>query len=190
MKPKAPKAKSKKKAPAVRAGELLYHAAHGLCRVMEVERTSDRGTNLVLTPKVPGKMGIRFVVPADGLEATGFHPLVSPAEAKRVLEYFRDGKPEEAFPAPGESSPGFAAENQTWALARTLLACCHDKVRDTKDKRLREAIDRSVRALVGELAYVLKLTPEQMVGRMRETLGSSTRKNVLLTTSLNAILED
>ena len=69
-------------------GDLLYHPIHGLCRVERVTRPSSPGQgdlSYSLVPKIAAKMKSRFVISAVDLEISGFHGLVTPREANKIL---------------------------------------------------------------------------------------------------------
>lgn len=150
-------------------GDLLYHSTHGLCRVERVTRSSSPGQgglSYSLVPKVAARMKSRFVISAADLEASGFHGLVSPKEANKILNYLKAGH--------GKSLPGTDSslnpQNQAWGLAQALQAFAHDKF-EAKDQRKRQALERSARGLVGELSCVFKTTLKKTADRIQKSLG-------------------
>ena len=150
-------------------GDLLYHSVHGLCRVERVTRPSSsgqEGLSYSLVPKVVAKMKSRFVISATDMEISGFHGLVSPREANKILLYLKAGN-EHGHP---ETGPNATPEVQAWGLARSLQAFAHDKF-EAKDQRKRQALERSARGLVGELSCVFKITLKKTADRIQKSLG-------------------
>jgi len=156
-------------------GDLLFHAVHGVCRVDEVDKkgpVSREAVNYSLVPNNANKMKVRFVVPAAEMKLSGFHALVSRKGAEEILEYLKDGD----FTAGSE-------EDQTWTLAKAIFTSSHDEL-GMKDARKRQALERSARGLVGELAFVLKMTLKEMVVSIKKSLGNPSRINPTLLAAL------
>ena len=150
-------------------GDLLYHSTHGLCRVERVTGgdSSDReGLSYSLVPKVVAKMKSRFVISATDMEISGFHGLVSPKEANKILLYLKAGNEQSR----SETGVPATSEEQAWGLARSLQAFAHDKF-EAKDQRKRQALERSARGLVGELSCVFKTTLKKTADRIQKSLG-------------------
>jgi len=166
-------------------GDLLYHSTHGLCRVERVTRpSSSEGLSYSLVPKVAHRMKSRFVISAADMELSGFHELVSPKEANKILHYLKAGN-DNGHPATGTEAP---AEEQAWGLARSLQAFAHDKF-EAKDQRKRQALERSARGLVGELSCVFKTTLKKTADRIQKSLGR-TRINPSVLSALTLAGED
>lgn len=169
-------------------GDLLYHPIHGLCRVERVTQPNlsrREGLSYSLVPKMVAKMKSRFVISAADLEISGFHGLVSPREANKILNFLKSGNgkhhPEPTAPA----NP----QDQTWGLARTLLTLAHDKF-EAKDQRKRQALERSARGLVGEFSCVFKLTLKKTAERILKNLGNTSRINPSVLSALAVAGED
>ena len=144
-------------------GDLLYHAVHGLCRVDDVTTENQSGREVLrysLVPKTANRMKVRFDVSNTDLQASGFHAPVSMKEAREILEYLRAGDPAAA-----------TDEDQAWVLARTVLSSSQDAP-EFKDARKRQALERSARGLVGELALVLKMTLSDAAASVQKSLGN------------------
>ena len=156
-------------------GDLLYHPIHGLCRVERVTRpiqASQEGLSYSLVPKIATKMKARFVISATDLEISGFHGLVSPREANKILNYLKAGN--------GKSHPetdsSLNLRDQAWGLARALQTFAYDKF-EAKDQRKRQALERSARGLVGELSCVFKTTLKKTADKVLKNLGHGSRIN-------------
>lgn len=161
-------------------GDLLFHAVHGLCRVNEIMKQSESGEKVVcysLVPKVVERMKVRFIITAGNMEASGFHLLVSLKEANEILQYLKAGNTGARLKLEAVSS--LSQENQIWVLAKALLSFAHDNW-DAKDKRTRQMLDRSAKGLVGELAFVFKMTLEEMAEKIRKSLGEVSTINPLV----------
>lgn len=156
-------------------GDLLYHPIHGLCRVERVNqpsRADQRELSYSLVPKVATRMKSRFVISAKDLEISGFHGLVSPKEANKILNYLKAGNGKRRSETDLSSNP----QSETWGLARSLQTFAHDKF-EAKDQRKRQALERSAKGLVGELSCVFKLTLKEAADRVRKNLGHTSRIN-------------
>jgi hypothetical protein len=169
-------------------GHLLYHPIHGLCRVERVTRPSppSRGDlSYSLVPKVATKMKARFVISATDLEISGFHGLVSPREANKILHYLKAGN--------GKGHPGTDSsshlQDQAWGLARALQTFAYDKF-EAKDQRKRQALERSAKGLVGELSCVFKTTLKKAADKVLKNLGPTSRINPSVLSALALAGED
>ncbi|OGX11987.1 MAG: hypothetical protein A2351_07730 [Omnitrophica bacterium RIFOXYB12_FULL_50_7] len=169
-------------------GDLLYHPIHGLCRVERVTPPSlyDRGgPSYSLVPKIATRMKSRFVISAADLEVSGFHGLVTPKEANKILHYLKAGN--------GKGHPGTDSssnpQDQTWDLARALQTFAYDKF-EAKDQRKRQALERSAKGLVGELSCVFKITLKKTADRVLKNLGHASRINPSVLSALALAGED
>jgi hypothetical protein len=169
-------------------GHLLYHPIHGLCRVERVTRPSQPGQggpSYSLVPKVATRMKARFVISASDLEVSGFHGLVSPREANKILSYLKAGN--------GTSLPKTALspslQDQAWGLARALQTFAYDKF-EAKDQRKRQALERSAKGLVGELSCVFKTTLKKTADKVLKNLGHTSRINPSVLSALALAGED
>lgn len=163
-------------------GDLLFHPVHGLCRV---ERVTQPGPSYSLVPKIATKMKSRFVISAADMEVSGFHNLVSPKEANKILHYLKAGNGKDRPGSDTTTSPQVHA----WDLAHGLLTFAHDKF-EAKDQRKRQALERSAKGLVGELACVFKLTLKKTADRIQKNLGRGPRINPSVLSALTLAGED
>ena len=163
-------------------GDLLYHAVHGVCRVVEVDKQKQSGKQALyysLVPKVASQMKSRFIIEATGMEASGFHALVSLKEANKILDYLKEGDKEPA-PIPlavnPRTGPSFVGQNQAWGLARAIVFFSHEKF-EAKDQKKRQLLERSAKGLVGELALVFKSSLKETAARIQKSLGGAPKIN-------------
>lgn len=155
-------------------GDLLFHAVHGLCRVERVIEQQQAGKKIKaysIVPRVMSKMKVRFVVAVGDLEMAGFHRLISPKEAKKILNYLKAGD-------------GSAVQTEPkWILARNILAFSADKLK-TRDQRRRQMLEQSIKGLVGEFAFVFKVTLKEAAAKIEKSLGKLPKTVPLLQTVL------
>lgn len=155
--------------------DLLFHSVHGLCRVAAVTcppRTPEETYTLV--PVAMTHARVRFTVPRNSLESSGFNKLISPKEAHAILEYFKTGRKRES------------ASGSAWLLAMTIWteSCSKESV---KDVRKRQRLERSVNGLAEELAFVLKTTAFDIAERMQKNLAALMTINPLVLSALTSI---
>lgn len=166
---------------------LLYHSAHGLCRVDELIREMRSGKEVLsyaLVPKLATKMKVRFVVSDLDMEMSGFHPLVSVKEANEILEYLKAGEIETALPAKiPQSDDHSAQENHPWNLAKGILSLSSQNF-EIKDQRKRQILRRFAKGLVGEFAFVFKMTLKETSLKIRKSLGGISKINPLVLDAL------
>jgi len=174
-------------------GALLYHAVHGLCRMDKIIKQNQSGKEVLyysLVPKTADKTKTRFIINAADMKASGFHVLVSLKEANKILEYLKAGNiaatPSGAAP---KTVSSFAQQNQTWSLAQGILSFSHDKF-EAKDQRKRQMLERSARGLVGELAFVFKITLKETAARVQKSLGNTSKINPSVLVALAHAGED
>ena len=122
-------------------------------------------------------MKMRFTLALTDMAASGFHGVVSFQQANKILAYLKAGN--------GKSIP----ENQTWALAQKILAFSSDKAA-SKDQRKRHMLQCSIKGLVGELAFVFKITLKEMAERIRISLGKISKINPVVLAALSNASED
>ena len=175
------------------AGDLLYHAVHGLCRIDKITKQKLAGKEVryySLVPKLTNRMKARFTISAADMEASGFHLLVSLKEANKILDYFKAG---DRAKIPPDAEPynvtSFSQQTQTWGLAQAILSFSHDKF-EAKDQRKRQALERSAKGLVGELAFVFNVTLKETAARVQKSLGSVAKINPSVLTALANACED
>ncbi|MDD5216670.1 MAG: hypothetical protein PHN49_04900 [Candidatus Omnitrophica bacterium] len=164
-------------------GNLLYHAAHGLCRVKQLTRQIEAGKEVLfyaLEPSSANKTKVRFIIPAVNVQASGFHSLVSTMEAKGILKYLGDGN----------SAPlAEGSEYEASYLAKEIFSFSRVD-RTVKDLKNRRRMERSVHGLVGELAVVLKMTLNETVRIIRKNLGDASKINPLVMSALDHAVEN
>ncbi|MBI4388232.1 MAG: hypothetical protein HY582_04245 [Candidatus Omnitrophica bacterium] len=173
--------------------DLMYHSAHGLCRVNELIKENRSGKEVLcyaLVPKVATRNKVRFVVADSDLGISGFHPLVSVKEADEILEYLKAGDIT-AIPGNGEPKVAsrFAQENHPWKLAEELLSFSNAGV-EIKDKRKRQVLERSIKGLVEELALVFQITLKETATKIRKCLGSLSGISPLILGALEQAVRD
>ena len=161
-------------------GDLLYHPVHGLCRMNRIIKQNRSGKDVrcySLVPKIISKMKERFIIAVTGIETSGFHRLISLKEANDILAYLKTGKstaaPARVAPKAGSS---FFEQNQTWSLAQAVLTFSRDEFAP-KDQRKRQMLERSVKGLVGELAFVFKMTLKETVTKLLKSLENTSKIN-------------
>lgn len=175
-------------------GDLLYHAVHGVCRVDKIIKQTQSGKGVLsysLVPNIANAMKIRFIITVAGLKASGFHALVSLQEAKKILKYLQAGNGA-AIPshvAPKTVFTPFAEQNQTWDLAQTLRFLSHDTFA-AQDQKKRQMLERSAKGLVGELAFVFKITFKETAARIQKSLGRPSKINPPVLAALARTIED
>ena len=174
-------------------GDLLYHAVHGLCRVSEIVKRNQSGKETLcysLVPKVGNKMKVRFIIAVAGMEDSGFHGLISVKQANEILDYLKSGD-SAAIPSGVEPKEPFSAvpENQTWDLAHMIWSFSHNHL-EVKDQKKRQQLERSVKGLVGELAFVFKMTLKEAAARIQKSLGNVSKINPAVLLALAHAGED
>ena len=177
----------------IATGDLLYHAVHGACRVVEVDKQKQSGKQALyysLVPKVASQMKARFIVEAAGMEASGFHAFVSLKEANKILDYLKDGDKKPAPSAAGhKGSVSFSEQGQTWGFARTILSSSHEKF-EAKDQRKRQLLARSAKGLVGELAFVFKISLKETAAKIQKSLGPAPKINLSVLAAIAKAAEE
>ena len=156
-------------------GDLVYHAVHGLCRVDEIAKENHSGREVrcySLVPNTTNRMKVRFVVSVVDIQASGFHAPVSLKEAHEILDYLRAG-----------ILTSTTAEDQAWVLAKAILSSSRDNL-EFKDARKRQMLERSAKGLVGELAFVLKMTLKEAATNVQKSLGSASQISPMVLAAL------
>ena len=172
----------------ITSGSLLYHPVHGLCRVERVtppDQYSQGGPSYSLVPRVVAKMKSRFVISEADLEVSGFHGLVSPREANKILLFMKKGPGKKRPVAEAAPSP----RDQAWGLAQAILSFAHEKF-EAKDQRKRQALEHSAKGLVGELSCVYKFSLKKTADRIIKSLGRASQINPSVLTALALAGED
>lgn len=161
-------------------GDLLYHPVHGTCRVNQIKKQKQSGKQILyysLVPNMTNYMKVRFVIAAADLEVSGFHALVSPKEANKILDYLRAGDKKTVPLVVTPKTASFSPEqNQAWDLARAILSFSHEKF-EGQDQRRRKMLERSAKGLIGELAFVFKITLKETAAKVRKSLGDASKIN-------------
>lgn len=160
--------------------DLLFHPAHGLCRIDTVTRqrgAAGPALSYSLVPKMMSRMKVRFFISEADLEASGFHKIISVKEAHQILGYLKTG------------DSGTEQTGQTWKLARNILCFSKDKI-NTRDQRKRQQLEHSMKGLVGEIACVLQLRIKDAAARIEKSLAPALLKgNPLLLAALGRAAE-
>ena len=174
-------------------GDLLYHSVHGLCRVNEIIKQNAGSKDVVysIVPKLPTQMKVRFVVSKNDIPVSGFHSPVSLKEANQILEFLKKGDKavNAAIADRKAAAPPIVQETETWALAKAISSCSKEKS-DAKDQRKRQMLERSARGLVRELAFVMAITVQETVNRVRRSLSHASKINPLVLAALTQAVED
>ena len=158
--------------------DLLFHSAHGLCRVEAViHDAKSEEISYSLLPVISNRGKIRFVIPQSSLEESGFGKPISVKEANAVLEYLKTGDKKDS------------ESGQTWTLAAMIWSESHNK-EILRDSRKRQRLERSVKGVAGELAFVLKVTLKEMTERIQRNLGAIANINPLVLTALANVNRD
>jgi len=148
--------------------DLVFHSVHGLCRVAEVTRkTPSEESRYVLLPASSNRAKVRFVMPESSLKESGFGLLISVKAARAILEYFKTGV---------EKKTGCS---QAWQQAELIWAESRSKD-PVKDSRRRQRVDRAVKGLAGELAFVLQMSLTEVVDKIQKNLGRISAINPLV----------
>ncbi|HNX68260.1 MAG TPA: hypothetical protein PLL75_01190 [Candidatus Omnitrophota bacterium] len=160
-------------------GDLLFHAAHGLCRVERLIGRDRAGKTpgYSIVPRTMSRMKVRFLVPASDLEVSGFHRIVSRKAANKILDYLKSGRTDTE------------ETDQAWVLARNILSFSADKLK-TRDQRKRQLLEHSVRGLVGELACSFKITLREAVSKVEKSLMKMSKSDPLVFAALERAVED
>jgi len=162
-------------AETIKKNDLLFHPVHGLCRVAAMTRSADsKELSYTLLPATDNKGKIRIVVPEKALENSGFSKLISSKEANTILDFFKTGKKADS------------QDSQAWKLAM-LIGSESSSKESVKDSRKRQQVDRAVKGLAGELAFVLEKTSKEMAEIIQEHLGRNSDINPLVLTALSNI---
>jgi hypothetical protein len=142
------------------------------------------GECFMLEPKVPTKMKTRYIVAVEQMPHSGFHLLVSPKEAEQILGYLKEG--DVLAPATANATDG--TFNSAWVLAKEILFFLKGSF-NPKDPRKRQALDRSVKGLVGEFAHVFKITLKEAADKILRSLKVESRTNPSLLLSFSHAVE-
>lgn len=158
--------------------DLLFHPVHGLCRVDTVTKQSRPGGSVLsysLVPKTVSKTKVRFVILETDLEVSGFHKVISVKEVKKILNYLKAG------------SSKVEQSGSTWVLARNIFSFSKDNKINARDPKKRQSIEYSIKGLVSEVAYVLRITLKDAAGKIRKHLGpDKTMHPLILSAFTNA----
>lgn len=161
-------------------GDLLYHSAHGLCRVNELineNRAGKKTLHYALVPKVATRSKMRFIIEGTSLQSSGFHPLVSVKEANKILDYLTTRKAKTAASGSGQKPGGaFAQDYSAWGFAEKILFLCSQDF-EGKNKRNRQELERSAKGLIGEFASVFKITLKEASEKIQKCLRSMRKIN-------------
>jgi len=164
-------------------GDLLFHSSHGLCRVDELMKENHAGKEVLcysLVPKVATRAKARFIIEGASLRTSGFHPLISTKEANKILDYLAAGKAEAAPPGrDAKSGHGLVQEHHAWSLAKEILFFCSQDL-EAKNKSKRQALERSIKGLVGEFSFVFKITSKEAADKIQKCLRGIAKTNPVI----------
>lgn len=174
----------------VALGDLLYHSTHGLCRVNQLINENRGGQETlcyVLVPKIATRAKTRFVIEDTSLQASGFHPLVSVREANKILDYLTAGEIE-TVDSNSDQKLGetFIQDHNALGFAKKILILCRQDF-EGKNKRSRQALERSTKGLVGEFAYVFKITLKEASEKIQKCLRNISKVNPLVFSILEQV---
>lgn len=164
-------------------GDLLFHTAHGLCRVerrIEEERAGGKTLHYALVPKTENnlnRMKVRYLIPAKDFSLAGFHKIISPREANKILDYLKAGD------SSAEQS------KQTWILARNILSVSAEKQKP-RGQKSRQILEQSLKGLAGELACVFKITMQEAIRKIQDSLGAVAGLSQSMLASLGQAYDD
>ncbi|MDP3920677.1 MAG: hypothetical protein Q8R76_07735 [Candidatus Omnitrophota bacterium] len=158
---------------------LLFHPAHGLCRVdrmTEQEQSGEKVLCYSLVPKTTNRMKVRFLVEVKHAESSGFHKVISAKEAGKLLNYLKAGD-------------GSAVQTEpAWVLAQNILSFSADKLK-TRDQRKRQLLEHSIKGLVGELACAFRLSLMETASRIEKSLTKISKVDSLVLAALGRAAE-
>jgi len=138
--------------------DLFFHPVHGLCRVESIRRSGQGEESKYALQPIPKYRGdVRFIIPESALENSGFSKLMTVKTGNAILEYFKTGEEKDAVESPA------------WQLANLIRTESMGK-EAVKDSRRRQQVDRAVKGLVGELAYVLKMNLKEVARKIQNNL--------------------
>lgn len=158
--------------------DLLFHPAHGLCRIDAVTPASrQQEISYALLPVSSDKGKVRFIIPQSAMNGSGFRKLLSRKEAQSILDYFKSGKKK-----PSAAGP-------SWELASTILTESSNR-EFVRDPRKRQLIEKSVQGLASELAFVLEVTSRDVAERIRKNLGPSAALHPMVSAALANVGKD
>ena len=158
--------------------DLLFHSTHGLCRVVAVtESAQSAEISYSLLPVSSNRAKVRFIIPASSLENSGFSKPISVKEAHAILEYFKTGDKKDS-----ECGQAWTQSVMIWTES-----CGKSSV---KDARKRQRLERSVKGLASELAFVLKITAREIADRIQKNMGSIANINPLVLAALSNVEKD
>ncbi len=157
---------------AILKDDLFFHSVHGLCRVEAVtQQTKSKETSYALVPVPSKRAKTQYIIPESSLAESGFSKLITLKNAKAILKYFETGEKKGS------------GDHPAWEAAELVMAESQNKS-TVRDARKRQMLERSVKGLVGEIAYVFNTTLQETSNRIRKSLGSIPNINPLV---LNAL---
>ncbi len=161
-----------KMAQKILKNDLLFHPVHGLCRVsIMTQPEEEKELSYTLVPVTTNRGKIRFVLPKSALKDSGFSKLISTKEGKAILDYFKTGKKADS------------KNSQAWELAE--LICSESRGKESvKDARKRQRLDYAVKGLTNELAFVLKMSLDEVAEKIEQNLSRLSAINPLVMTAL------
>lgn len=146
----------------IKKNDLFFHYIHGLCRVTMISKpydSQDEKTYTLLPVEKNPNNTTKFHIQESGFPDSCFIKLVSVEEAQSILVFLKNGKEKKN------------EITQLWALAKFIYEAAESKDHvKTGPKRLE--LDRALRALVAQLAFILNLSVKETASRIQENLSA------------------
>ena len=177
---------------AYQRGSLLFHSSHGPCHVRDIIKQTQSGKDLYyysLESKQARFKRARFLIDADQVEISGFHPALSLKEAERILDYLKTSDPKDRKLGAGQPKLvlKLIQENAPWAFGRVVLIFSREKAgQGAKGKR--EMLTRAAKGLMNELSYALEIPEEEALVRMKKSLQRGATVNPWVLETISNIL--
>lgn len=145
---------------AIQKNDLFYHYVHGLCRVVIVSKSCGDQKETVYTLHPVEKNyhnNMKFHIDENRFENSGFNRMISVDEARNMLKFFKSGRGNKL------------ATTRLWKLARMIYETA-GKDDPIKAGSERLALDRALKALVWQLAFIFNLTVNETGSRILDNL--------------------
>jgi len=148
---------------------LLFHCAHGLCRVGAIVKSPEtKEWNYTLIPVTKDQGKVRFVMPESALEQSGFKKLISETDGCAILKFLETGR---------KKSLG---QSQTLEFATLIRAEAASDAGSVKDSRKRQQVATALKGLVGELSFVLKMSWVETMEEIKKILGRNSNISAMV----------
>jgi len=159
-------------------GFQFFHSSHGPCRVKDILTEVRDGKNhyyYSLESKEERFKHTKFLVDAEQVEASGFHPAISERAAGHILNSLKTKRPKTENLEKNQSAEilKLIQENNPRGFTEVVLIFSREK-NGKAGKGRREMLLRAVRALVNELSFALHVSREEALQRFKKNLQSHT----------------